>query len=152
MRIRFASSTKLLIAAGLLIVSLPGYCQENLASLEQKLTGGNVRAWTLDSTKKFLGTRCENGIIYTFKKRAGTSRAPRQMQVKKCQNGKWVAQNFTWQMSQEGSLDTVLLVGGDTKYYLRFVQRAGKEFLRLRRMGKDKSEATTDYYFYHDNS
>jgi hypothetical protein len=134
----------------LLLSSLPAFGQTNLAEIETKLTNGKTKQWILKDTKT-LAPSCENGMVYTFLK----TKHQQQLQAKECRAGQWQPTTFTWELKLEGDLDVVLLLrekaqkNDPIKYYVRFIEKEGKEYLRLRLLGKDKSQESKDYDFYH---
>lgn len=124
------------------------YGQKILGEAERKLSGGSSRQWVLNGTRTFLGTRCENGMVYTFQE----ANNQKQLQRKVCKNGKWVVDRTTWKLVREGNLDTVLVLGNKGKYYIKFLEKEGQELLRLRAYGKNNATETIDLYFHYEGS
>jgi len=138
---------KNIIICCLLFISTSTNSQSNFTQTEKKLTGEGSRQWILKDTRRFLGNKCENGAIFTFLK----ANNQKQLQRKQCKEGTWAVDRTSWKLAKEGNLDTTLLLSNNEKYYIKFVQRKGKEFLRLRSFGKNNASETTDFYFYYEN-
>ncbi len=96
-------------------------------SLEQQLTGGSSRAWTLHKVVRppIAGDGCTSGATYTFA-------ASHDLQVTRCQHGRLVASHHAWtvQTDQEGTL-TLVITGVGTYAAVVRDARPGPRRLRL---------------------
>lgn len=76
-------------------------------SLEQQLTGGSSRAWTLHEVVRppIAGDACTSGATYTFA-------ASHDLQVTRCQHGRLAASHHAWTVrtDQEGA-PTLVITG-----------------------------------------
>ncbi len=96
-------------------------------SLEQQLTGGSSRAWTLHEVVRppLAGDGCTSGATYTFA-------ASHDLQVTQCQHGHLVASHHAWTVrtDQEGAL-TLVITGVGTYAATVRDARPGPRRLRL---------------------
>lgn len=95
--------------------------------LEQQLTGGSSRAWTLRGIVRppVAGDSCTSGATYTFA-------ASHDLQVTRCQHGHLVASHHAWTIrTDQGGAPTLVITGVGT--YAARVQdaRPGPRRLQL---------------------
>ena len=131
----------------LLVTQLAG--QVTLVSqLETKITDGNSRQWTLDSTDIYLGDKdsCQNGLKLTF------NFNPHVIIEKICKNGKWIEVPYAWEIvkKEDWILPKLFFYDKNRKvveiYIIQFVQKKDSTYLRLRKADTPANE-TIDLYF-----
>ncbi len=96
-------------------------------SLEQQLTGGSSRAWTLHELVRppVAGDSCTSGATYTFA-------ASHDLQVTRCQDGRLVASHHAWTVSNGVDGAPTLVITGIGTYEATFQHpRPGPRQLRL---------------------
>jgi hypothetical protein len=132
----------------LLVFASNSWAQSLLNSIEKQLTNNNSKQWTLEGTNIFLGDTCINGIYLTF-------RAQNKTVIKKyCENNHLKIHAFRWELILDSNNLVPLLSFYNNKnmlheiYKIEFVNRKGKNFLRLREYNKDQIKETIDYYYF----
>jgi hypothetical protein len=99
----------------------------------QQLVGEDSRTWTFKRLEtEMAGTgRCISGETWSFF-------ANHDVVIKSCENKHLVTKSLKWSLSQQSSLDTVVIVG-ETPYYLTFWRKGSGRYMRLRTLTDSKT-------------
>jgi hypothetical protein len=124
-----AVSTVILASALIPVVSakpVPQKPDVNVQTAAQRLVGENTRTWIFKRIEVVMGGsgRCTSGETLSFS-------ADHKVEIKICENQHLVTKSLNWSLSQEGSLDLVVMIGA-TPYSLTFWRKGSATFMRLR--------------------
>jgi hypothetical protein len=116
--------------------------------LEIQITNGTSKQWTLKETNSFLGDTCTNGIRLAFNFQS------KIVEKKGCINGNSHSAFYKWVIIEpkpDELFPRLNFINPQNKliesYFIQFVTKEGKKYLRLRLSGGNKATETTDYYF-----
>ncbi|GAB2554957.1 hypothetical protein GCM10027190_01630 [Spirosoma areae] len=113
--------------------------------MERKLTQGNTKQWNFLTARKVRGM-AETVDSCMLKQTLTFRQAGKVMVRRLCTNGNLETKQNKW-VIQVQDAEPVLVLDDKTVYFIRFVEKDGKETLRLTRPGQTKPDYSTNLYF-----
>jgi hypothetical protein len=117
------------------------FAEEDLSTIEQKLTGGTSRDWVFKQMRRTMGSsdECTQGVVYRFA-------SDHKLVDEQCVNGHIKSETHTWSLERQGPLDVILKI--DSKpFVLLFKEEGNALLMRIRQRSASKTEPTVDREF-----